>query len=194
MDWNERLKLFAMNNQLIEHSLDAVEREFAVEIRASRSTVATQDESYYPQIERAYRAEAARMAPNYEIIYSLEKTIRSLIGDTIETADGSDWWDKGRVPPKIMQDSKDRRKRELDSGVTPRSADLIDFTTFGELSEIIKANWDLFGSIFSSQKAVEKVMASLNTLRGPIAHCSPLAEDEIVRLKLAVRDWFRLME
>jgi len=38
------------------------------------------------------------------------------------------------------------------------------------------------------------VMGSLNTLRGPIAHCSPLAEDEALRLRLAVRDWFRLME
>lgn len=32
--------------------------------------------------------------------------------------------------------------------------------------------------------------------RGPAlcAHCSPLSQDEVVRLKLAVRDWFRLME
>ena len=37
-------------------------------------------------------------------------------------------------------------------------------------------------------------MANLNTLRGPIAHCSMLAEDEIVRLRLSVRDWYRLME
>lgn len=37
-------------------------------------------------------------------------------------------------------------------------------------------------------------MNSLNLLRGPIAHCSPLAEDEVVRLKLTLKDWFRLME
>jgi hypothetical protein len=29
---------------------------------------------------------------------------------------------------------------------------------------------------------------------GPIAHCAPLAEDEVVRLRLSVRDWFRLMQ
>jgi Swt1-like HEPN len=68
------------------------------------------------------------------------------------------------------------------------------FTTFGELGEIIKAHWEIFGSVFSSQKAVERVMGMLNSLRGPIAHCSPLAEDEVVRLQLAVRDWFRLMQ
>lgn len=55
-------------------------------------------------------------------------------------------------------------------------------------------NWDIFAATFSSKKAVEKVMASLNMLRGPIAHFSPLAEDEVVRLRLTVRDWFRLKE
>ena len=85
-------------------------------------------------------------------------------------------------------------QKEIDSGVTPRSSEPIDFTTFGELGEIIKSNWDTFGGIFNSQKAVERVMTNLNTLRGPIAHCGVLAEDEIVRLRLSVRDWFRLME
>jgi hypothetical protein len=75
-----------------------------------------------------------------------------------------------------------------------RSSDELDYTTFGELSVIIASNWAIFGGLFSSRKAVEKVMASLNSLRGPIAHCSPLAEDEIMRLRLTVRDWFRLME
>jgi len=32
---------------------------------------------------------------------------------------------------------------------------------------------------------------NLNTLRGPIAHCSELAQDEEIRLRLSVRDWFR---
>jgi Swt1-like HEPN len=71
---------------------------------------------------------------------------------------------------------------------------MLDYTTFGELSQIIENNWDLFGAILSNVKAVKRVMANLNTLRGPIAHCSPLAEDEVVRLQLSVRDWFRLMQ
>lgn len=194
MDLDERLRLFGMNNLLFEHALDSIEREYALELRSGRRGGGVEDEDYYPQIERAYRAEAARMAPNYEVFYSLEKTIRSLVADTIEAAEGPSWWTSGRIPPKIQTDSDSRLQREVDSGVTPRSSEPIDFTTFGELSEIIKNNWDIFGSLFSSSKAVEKVMASLNTVRGPIAHCSPLAEDEVVRLRLAVRDWFRLME
>lgn len=152
------------------------------------------DESYYPQIESEIRAEAASMAPQYEVFYSLETTIRTLISDSLEATEGDQWWSSARTPAQIKRDAESRRQREIDTGMTPRSQEPLDFTTFGELSEIIKTNWDVFGAIFSSVKAVERVMASLNTLRGPIAHCSPLAEDEVVRLRLSVRDWFRLME
>jgi len=42
--------------------------------------------------------------------------------------------------------------------------------------------------------ALTKVLTGLTLLRAPTAHCAPLAEDEIVRLQLSLRDWFRLME
>ena len=77
--------------------------------------------------------------------------------------------------------------------MTLRSDDLIDYTTFGELGDIIRANEPIFGDTFKDLKAVSKVMFNLNTLRGPIAHCSPLAEDEVLRLQLSMWDWFRLM-
>jgi molybdopterin-guanine dinucleotide biosynthesis protein A len=94
----------------------------------------------------------------------------------------------------ILEYVIENMQREIDSGITLRSQEEIDYTTFGELGEIVKSNWTSFGSMFSSQKAFTKIMTSLNTLRGPIAHCCPLAEDEVVRLQLTVRDWFRLME
>lgn len=188
------LKLFAMSNQLVENELDRVEREFAIDLGRGHTVTLEKDETYYPQIDRAIRQEAAAMSQHYEVFYSLEKTIRSLVGDTLQTADGEGWWAGTRVPAKIKQDADTRLQREVDSGMTVRSSAPLDFTTFGELGEIIKINWDLFGSVFSSPRAVERVMANLNTLRGPVAHCSPLAEDEVVRLQLSVRDWFRLME
>lgn len=134
------------------------------------------------------------MAPHYEVFYSLETAIRRLVAESLDAAEGDSWWDGARIPAQVKQAAERAQKREIDTGVTPRSDDPLDFTNFGELGEIIKTNWDVFGATFSSVKAVERVMASLNTLRGPIAHCSPLAEDEVVRLRLAVRDWFRLME
>jgi len=188
------LKHFAMTSRLIEHDLDEIEKKYTVDFnRGHRNTIEV-DQAYYPQIEQDIRSEAARMAPHYETFYSLEKTVRRLIADTLNAAEGPNWWVSSRIPANIKNEVEDRQKKEIDSAVTPRSDEPIDFCTFGELGEIIKMNWDIFASIFSSVKAVEHVMASLNTLRGPIAHCSPLADDEIVRLQLTVRDWFRLME
>lgn len=188
------LKVFMMTTQLIENDLDNVETEYSLDLGRHERSSLEPDEEYYPQIEHAIRAEASSMAPHYEVFYSLERTVRRLISDSIQATDGPDWWNGKRVPDKIKQDCEKRRQTELDTGVTPRSDDRLDFATFGELSEVITFNWDVFGSLFRSAKAVQRVMAGLNTLRGPIAHCSPLASDEVSRLRLAVSDWFRLME
>ncbi len=183
-----------MTCQLIEHNLDLVENEHSIDLGRGHRNYIGHDESYYPQIEQDIRNEAAKMAPHYETFYSLEKTIRRLIIDTLKAAEGSKWWESKRISPTVFSNAENAKKKEIDSGVTPRSYETIDYCTFGELSEIIKTNWDVFGAIFSSVKAVERVMSNLNTLRGPIAHCSMLADDEVLRLQLTVRDLFRLME
>jgi len=191
---SSQLKQFFMTNQLLEHDLGKIEKRFGVDLGRDYVNISQADQDYYPQIEQSIRNEAAAMAPHYEVFYSLEKSVKALITETLLAAIGTNWWESNRVNAQLRNFAKDRQNKEIDSGVTPRSVEGIDFCTFGELGEIIKQNWDLFGSIFTSVKAVEKVMASLNTLRAPVAHCSPLADDEVLRLSLTVRDWFRLME
>lgn len=186
------VKLFGLANQFTELELDKVEQQYKIEL-GRKKVKGEKDSVYYPQFELEVRQEARRMSKHYEIFYCLERTIRDLITTTLLTSAGDNWWEE-KVPPLVKTEVASRIQREIDSGVTLRSDEPIDFTTFGELGEIIKANWDIFGSIFNSRKAVEKVMSNLNTLRGPIAHCTILAEDEVVRLQLSVRDWFRLME
>ena len=190
----DTLKLFGISNHLLEYDLDRIEKEFGIDLQRGHLSTIEKDESYYPQIDRAIRSEAAKMAPYYEIFYSLEKTIRGLIVESLAESAGKNWWTSGRIPSKIKGEAEARMRKEINTGTTPRSTEPIAFTTFGELGEIIKANEDVFGGMFRAPQAVEKVMSNLNTLRGPIAHCSPLAEDEVVRLRLSVRDWFRLME
>src|SRR4026209_1815003 len=129
MDASDSLKLFAMTNQLLEHDLDRIEREHAIDLRRGHRSVVEADESYYPQIESAIRAQAAAMAPHYEVFYSLETSIRTVIADSLEAEEGEQWWDTERVPQKIQQEAKDRRQKEIDTGVTPRSDELIDYTT-----------------------------------------------------------------
>lgn len=189
------LKLFGMSNQLILHELDKVESTYDLVLGHKQDSPKERDETYYPQFGAEVRVRAKEMAEHYETFYCLEVSIRTLLTEMLEDKAGPGWWENDQIVPKVVQEGvKARVQKELDSGISRRSDEQIDYTNFGELAEIIKKNWDTFGSIFNSPKGVERVLASLNTLRGPIAHCSVLAEDEILRLKLSVRDWFRLME
>ena len=192
----QKIKAFGMTNQMLAEDLTRISRVHGVELGHMPSAPQVVEDVYYPQFDSAVRAEAAQMATHYEVFYSLETSIRVLVSQTIETAEKTDeWWTSARVPQAIKQEVASRIQKELDAGVTRRSMDELDYTTFGELSDLIQANWDIFGgTLFTSKRAVQKVMASLNALRNPIAHCSPLAEDEQLRLQLTVRDWFRLME
>ncbi|MDP1645488.1 MAG: Swt1 family HEPN domain-containing protein [Thiobacillus sp.] len=191
----ERIKAFGMTNQMVIEDLTRLAALHGVDLGHVPVTAQTVEGVYYPQFDASVRTEAAQMAKHYEVFYCLEKSIRELVSETIEAAEKSvEWWSSARVPANIQADVSARIQKELDAGVTRRSLDELDYTTFGELSVIINSNWDVFGGLFNSKRAVEKVMASLNALRNPIAHCSPLAEDEQLRLQLTVRDWFRLME
>ncbi len=187
------VRSFAMSNMLLEAELDKVEERYQIDLGRGTGAGSKIEDAYYPQFDSALRSEAKRMSRHYEVFYCLEKTIRQMIVDIFEASGDANWWEN-LVPEQVKQNVKKSIKRENEAAVTPRSSDPIDYTTFGELSEIIKANWGLFGgAVFNDIKAMEKVMSNLNSLRNPIAHCSPLAEDEVLRLDLSLRDWFRIM-
>ena len=191
MDIEERIKLFGMSISLVESDLDKAEDKLKIDLQ--RTIDSDKDEEYYPQFDHVLRVEAAEMGEHYELFYCLENGIRKILADTLQAIHGDNWWDQC-VPEQVKKNAASNINREKELGVTSRSDQDIDYTTFGELADIVRENSDDFGSIFSSQKAFNRIMTSLNYLRGPIAHCSPLAEDEVVRLKLTISDWFRLME
>ena len=192
MNSEDKIRLFGLSHAAAERDIDKLEQ--ALKIDLGRSKLEEQkDQEYYPQFDQALRHEASEMAKHYELFYCLEQSIRKLIAETLEAQYGENLWNT-RVQQPIRDNVKKNIQREVDSGITLRSEAEIDFTTFGELGELVRENWESFDAIFSSQQAFTRIMTSLNTLRAPIAHCCPLAEDEIVRLRLAVKDWFRLME
>lgn len=135
------------------------------------------------------------MAEFYKVFFALENDIRSLVEETLESEFGGYWWHEC-VPQSVRENAKKNTDREASEGLPPRSNREIDYTTFGELNDIIKENWESFSGIFSSvsKNRVLRVLVRLNHARGPIAHCNFLPEEESVRLKLAIQDWYKLME
>ena len=191
----ERIQLMHMSRQLVQVELDEITARHNVDpiVQDEPEEEQIAHEAYYLQFPASLRQEASDMARYYQIFYCLENEIRDMIESQLEDTYGEDWWDE-HCPETVRRSVENNKQREQDNGVTLRSSHPIDYTTFGELGEVLKFNWDIFGATFNSKRGMEKVLSSLNLLRGPIAHCAPLAEDEVVRLHLAVRDFYRLME
>lgn len=192
MTESEQIELFVLKCASLKLAVDdaqakrSLSRSIADEDAAVKASVS--------QFSSEVRENALLMAEHYKLFYMLENDIRRLIDDTIaEDNKGPDWWEK-YAPETAKAEYRENLKREQEAGFTRRSDNPLDYVTFGQLGEIIRANYTLFGGILSNQKAMGRVMFSLNNLRGPIAHCGVLAEDEIDRLKLTVKDWFRLLE
>jgi hypothetical protein len=188
------IRAFGMSGLQIASDMSQIEQTFGIDLGWARGRDRGRKAAEYEQFEAVLRSEASRMSEFYEIFYCLENSIRRLVSDIMFEAEGVDWWQSDRVDEKRIRDQvSPRRKKEVDNGITPRSDNLIDYTTFGELSHIITDNWELFEPVFNSKSAVSSVSNQLNLLRGPIAHCNPTDELEQDRLNLAVRSWFRLM-
>lgn len=187
------LRAFAMSGAQMAAEVEALERSLETRISAKpRKTVARKHEEY-ASFEKEIRSAAALMSQYYEVFYCLEVSIRKLIDATLTDSVGANWWLSERVAEGIRAEVAAIQKKEISSAITPRSENPLDFTTFGQLSQLITDNFDLFEPIISSKAAVSRVLNQLNLLRGAIAHCCLLAPDERDRLELSVRDWFRLL-
>ena len=190
----QQIELFILKCAVIEGTLRTTLSEHGeTEAKAIDDLFEGKLEPYIKQFDLANRRNAATMASYYQIFYMLENDIRKLIVETMEAAHGDQWWDTN-VPDGVKEEAKRNRAREEQAGVTARSDDEIDYITFGQLWDIIRENWDDFAGMLRNQSAVGRVLSGLNMLRGTIAHCGVLAEDEVDRLKLAILDWFRVLQ
>lgn len=190
-------ELFVLKCAVITRELDAVLSTERVEFSKSKleTEADTLIDKYIRQIDFDTMHNAERMSEFYRLFYALENDIRDLVEGTLDSAVGTDWWETN-VPQIVRDNAKKNFEREAGEGLPPRSDRMLDYTTFGELGEIIKENWEAFSGMFSNatRNRVLRVINRLNLVRGPIAHCNFLPEEEAIRLKLAIRDWYRLME
>lgn len=140
MKTDDYLRSFGMSGFVITEELRNIENSLNIELGHLPRTQENATE-YYPQFERSVRQEAASMAKHYELFFCLEQSIRKLITETLEETQGANWWETN-VPQQIRDEVKRLIRTEVDSGITRRSDRNIDYTTFGQLGDIISSNWD----------------------------------------------------
>jgi hypothetical protein len=84
-----------------------------------------------------------------------------------------------------------KEKESVNRYHAARSAALIGYTLFGNLGQIIIANWDDFSDLFPDQAWIMSRFNDLEMSRNIIMHTGTLPQIEVDRIESILRDWNR---
>lgn len=136
------------------------------------------------------RNDALEMARLYAVLHAFENEIRALVRETLEENTADDWWQTDAIPKKIRDKADARRRTALeDSWLEGAKDNNLEYVDFGDLSQIIIANWELFKDIIPSQSWLNQRMMELEKARNFVAHNRMLLPNEFQRIYMYVSDW-----
>ena len=139
------------------------------------------------------RNEPLRMARLYSLLYCFENSVRAIIAERLQERHGTDWWNE-KVPKKIREFAESRQKdAEERSWLEGQKKDLLGFTEFGHLADIIIANWDEFSDLIPTQHWIKQRFDELEQTRNFVAHHRFLLPGEFQRIEMYIRDWNRMV-
>jgi len=134
---------------------------------------------------------ARRMSVVYTAISAFENSARSLVKKILLEAVGADWWTKS-VSDGIRKEAEARRDEEqIVKWHARRGDDLIAFTDFGQLANIIVNNWIHFEDLLQRQQWVQHIFDTMERSRNVIMHSGQLPDEDIERVGISIRDWIK---
>lgn len=131
---------------------------------------------------------AASMAPVFVVFFCIENAARELINQVLTDKYREGWWDL-KVPTKIKTRVEDLKSREeVHRYHAVRSSENLGYTLFGDLKDIVIANWTDF-PMFPDQAWVSSRFNDLEKSRNIIMHTGILPEEEVARVNRIAKDW-----
>lgn len=132
---------------------------------------------------------AQKMAIVYTAICAFENTVRKFISKKLLEVKGENWWNES-VSEKIRTKAESRRQEESKiRWHTPRGESILSHTEFGDLVSIIRQNWEEFEPHIVSLEWAEPLIKTLERSRNVIMHSGELANQDIERIGMYIRDW-----
>lgn len=142
-------------------------------------------------LDDVHVANARATAIVYAAIAAFENGVRVLVTKTLVERFKEEWWEKG-VTPNIRDRAKKRMEDEQTAKWhTQRGQDPINYTTFGDLKNIMQNNWDAFEDLIGSLQWAAGIFDVIERSRNVIMHSGNLAPEDIERLGVNIRDWVK---
>lgn len=182
------MRQFVFNAILAENSLAQLASDgISIRGNATPPTIEVDELGFSPRI--VY--DAKKMSSVFSAFFCMENAARELISERLLTRRGVDWWTTS-VSAKIRQAVEKLQEKEAANKYhASRSATPIGYTLFGNLAQIMIANWDSFEDLFPDQAWVSSRFNDLEMSRNIIMHTGTLPQIEVDRIESIIRDWTR---
>jgi len=116
--------------------------------------------------------------------------VRSLVTKAMIESFPTDWWSK--VPERIQKSAKSRMEEDAKfRWHGARGTEPINYCDFGDLSSIIVTNWSVFEDVVGNMEWAKGVLNTLEKSRNIIMHSGTLANEDVERIGMNIRDWIR---
>jgi hypothetical protein len=136
----------------------------------------------------------------YSIMYALENSMRQFISRILSGAYGNSWWDemrKRRSLSDVVGKVASRKTNESENWHhAKRGVHEIYYTDFADLLQIMKVFNPDFLKYFrkGKEKNLLDKLTELVPSRNVIAHNNPISADDLDRVKIHAKDWFKYMQ
>lgn len=180
---------FTYRGQLTEEALDGQGRK-------NRRLLNIADEEIaralsLDTLDDLHVANARASAVVYTAIAAFENSVRALVVKTLMEKFQEEWWEKGTSNGVRERAQKRMEEERVAKWHTPRGQDPINYTTFGDLKNIMQNNWDAFEDLIGSLPWASGIFDVVERSRNVIMHSGTLEREDVERLGVNIRDWVK---
>ena len=185
---DDRLSLFLMLGQSAQRTLQRLPDT----VPADSLLISSTDDLALVLPKEVRAATAA--AEIYRLFFVFENFIRDFVLESLSDVEKNDWW--GRVPKDVQTEvEKHEQTEEQKQWMALTSRSKLALTTLPQLIRIMDdtANWnDVFKPLVRDKLLLQEARG-ISHVRNTICHMSPVSDEEAERVRLVMRDWFRVI-
>jgi hypothetical protein len=136
-------------------------------------------------------ANARQMAVVYTAVAAFENMVRDLVSGVLLEAYGENWW-QARVSERVRRRAEGRREDEQKHRFHKQRGEApIYYSEFGDLINIIRANWSDFEAFFPTPEWAASIVEAVERSRNVIMHSGTLDAEDVARVGIHIRDWIK---
>jgi hypothetical protein len=184
-----RLNDFAFRGLSAAHAIRDLQADGILRTRVSTDSERADTDLFAP-VPDHIRQGSLQMQRAFRLLFVFENLVRDFVGSRFLDVDGDDWFEKRASVPMKAKVEERRRKEAKNAWHVGRHPEPLFYLDFGDLGLLIINHWDVFRDFFDPGQAwVTSRIQEAERSRNVIAHTNVLADQEISRLEMYLRDW-----